>query len=92
MRKKDNIRIWLEQTYVWPNQEELDGTIRIFSSLEPEAERILSYYQETGLIIPPDGDYPSVEQIKAAHPNITDIALISIYDSLLKFDLKRPNK
>lgn len=92
MKKQDIIRIWLEQTYDWPNKEELDGTIRILSSLEPETERMLSYFQETGIVLPLDGDYPTVEQIRAAHPNITDVALISIYDSLLKFDLKRPKQ
>lgn len=92
MKKQDVIKLWLERSYEWPNKEELEGTIRILSSLEPEAERMLSYYQETGVVLPPEGDYPTVDQIKEAHPNITDVALISIYDSLLKFDLKRPKK
>lgn len=92
MKKQEVIRLWLEKAYEWPNKEEFEGTLKILSSLEPEACRMLSYYQETGVVLPPDGDYPSVEQIKAAHPNITDVALICVYDSLLKFDLKRPNK
>lgn len=86
MKKEDSIRLWLKHAYEWPNKNELEGTVRILSSLEPETERILSYYRETGIVIPPEGDFPSAEQIKAAHPNMTDIALISIYDSLLKFD------
>lgn len=92
MKKIDSLRLWLEHTYKCPNKEEFEGTLKILSSLEPEACRMLSYYRETGVVLPPDGDYPTVEQIRAAHPQITDIAIISLYDSLLKFDLKKKRK
>ena len=89
MGKKDKI-VWLQTQCNWPNKDVFDATAKIFLNLEPESEHILAYYQETGIVIAPDGDFPSPESIRMAHPQITDIAIISIYDSLLKFDLNKP--
>lgn len=90
MKKEDQLRNWLQELYNWPNREELEGTVGILSKLEPEAKHILAYYKETGIVLKPEGDYPTPEQIRAGRPRMTDIAIICAYDSLLKFDLKKP--
>lgn len=90
MKKEEQLRNWLEGLYDWPNDKELEGVVSILSKLEPETKHILAYYKETGEVLKPEGDFPTPEQIKHAHPQMTNIAIICTYDSLLKFDLKRP--
>lgn len=88
--KKELLRLWLQDLYQWGNEAELNGTIEILCRLEPDAKRHLDYFKETGELLPLGGDYPTPEQIRAGHPNITDVAIICLYDSMLKFDLNKP--
>lgn len=88
--KKEQLKIWLRGLYKWESEVELNGTIEILCALEPDAKRHLDYFMETGELLPLEGDYPTPEQIRAGHPNITDVAIICLYDSMLKFDLNKP--
>lgn len=90
MKKEENIKQWLQNLYVWTDEKELEETTKILCKLEPEAKHILTYFQETGKLLPLEGDFPSPEMIRNAQRNITDVAIICIYDALLKFDLKKP--
>ncbi len=86
MKKVVVMRFWLTEQCEWPDIEELDATVKIFCNLEPSVERIRNYYDITKIIIAPEGDYPTPTQLREAYPYITDIGIISMYDSFLKFD------